>query len=56
VPVGQVESVYSSPRETTQRAVIQPFVDFSSLDVVGVVVPSGTDSDRGLIEGDGSLR
>ena len=39
VPVGRVESVYASPRETTQRAVIEPFVDFSALDVVGVVVP-----------------
>ncbi len=56
VPVGRVDSVYSSLRETTQRAVIEPFVDFSALDVVGVVVPSGTTSDRGIIEGDGSLR
>ncbi len=56
VPVGRVDSVYSSLRETTQRAVIEPFVDFSALDVVGVVVPSGTDSDRGVIEADGSLR
>ncbi len=53
VPVGRVESVYSSPRETTQRAVIEPFVDFSALDVVGVVVPSGTRSDRGVIDVDG---
>jgi rod shape-determining protein MreC len=53
VPVGVVESVYSSPRETTQRAVIEPYVDFSALDIVGVVVPSGTRSDRGVIEVDG---
>jgi len=53
VPVGRVESVYSSPRETTQRAVIEPYVDFSALDLVGVVVPSGTPSDRGVIEVDG---
>jgi rod shape-determining protein MreC len=56
VPVGKVTSVYSSVRESTQRAVIEPFVDFSSLDLVGVVVPSGTRSDRGVIEADGSLR
>jgi rod shape-determining protein MreC len=56
VPVGRVASVYSSPRETTQRAVIEPFVDFSALDMVGVVVASGTESDRGLIEVDGGLR
>lgn len=56
VPVGRVAAVYSSPRETTQRAVIEPFVDFSALDVVGVVVPSGTRSDRGVIEVDGAVR
>lgn len=53
VPVGRVDSVYSSLRETTQRAVIEPFVDFSALDVVGVVVPSGTESDRAVVEVDG---
>lgn len=56
VPVGEVTSVYSSVRETAQHAVIDPFVDFGSLDLVGVVVPSGTDSDRAVIETDGSLR
>ena len=39
VPVGRVDSVYSSLRETTQRAVIDPYVDFCALDLVGVVVP-----------------
>ena len=56
VPVGRVTTVYSSLRETSQRAVIEPFVDFGSLDLVGVVVPSGTASDRAVIEADGSLR
>jgi rod shape-determining protein MreC len=56
VPVGEVVSVYSSLRETTQRAVIDPYVDFSALDLVGVVVPSGTRSDRAVLEVDGSLR
>ncbi len=56
VPIGRVSSVYSSLRETSQRAVIQPFVDFGSLDLVGVVVPSGTSSDRAIVEADGSLR
>jgi rod shape-determining protein MreC len=56
IPIGRVTSVYSSLRETTQRAVIEPYVDFGALDVVGVVVPSGTDSDRSVIEADGSLR
>jgi rod shape-determining protein MreC len=36
--------------------VIEPFVDFGSLDLVGVVVPSGTTSDRALVESDGSVR
>lgn len=56
VPVGTVSQVYTSVRDTSQRAVIDPYVDFSSLDVVGVVVPSGTDSDRAVVEADGSLR
>lgn len=56
IPVGKVTSVYSSLRETSHRAEIEPFVDFGSLDLVGVVVPSGTPSDRSVIEADGSLR
>lgn len=56
VPVGRITEVYSSLREASQRAVVEPFVDFSSLDVVGVMVPSGTDSDRAIVEADGSLR
>jgi len=56
VPVGRVGAVYSSLRETTQRAEIEPFVDFGALDLVGVVVPSGTRSDRALVETDGSLQ
>jgi len=56
VPVGTVRSVYSSVRDSTQRAVIAPYVDFGALDLVGVVVPSGTDSDRAVVEPDGALR
>ncbi len=56
VPIGLVTKVFTSLRDQTQRAEIQPFVDFGALDVVGVVVPSGTTSDRALIEADGSLR
>lgn len=56
VPVGTVRSVYSSVRDTTQRAVIDPYVDFGALHLVGVVVPSGTDSDRAVVEPDGRLR
>ncbi len=56
IPVGRITSVYSSLRETSQRAVIAPYVDFGSLDLVGVIVPSGTASDRAVIEADGSLQ
>jgi rod shape-determining protein MreC len=56
VPIGRVTTVYSSLRETAQRAVVDPYVDFGALDVVGVVVPSGTASDRSIIEADGTLR
>lgn len=56
VPVGRVTDVYSSLIESSQRAVIEPFVNFSALDVVGVMVPTGTTSDRAVIEADGALR
>lgn len=56
VPVGRIESVFSNVRDGSQRAVIDPFVDFASLDLVGVVVPSGTESDRAVVEADGSIR
>jgi rod shape-determining protein MreC len=56
VPIGRVTAVYASLRESSQRAVISPYVDFGALDLVGVVVPSGTHSDRGVIEADGSLQ
>jgi rod shape-determining protein MreC len=51
IPIGKVESVYSTPRELAKHAVIDPFVDFTSLDVVGVVVPRKTDGDRPVING-----
>jgi rod shape-determining protein MreC len=56
VPIGRVRSVYSSVRETTQRAEIEPYVDFAALDLVGVVVPSGTESDRAVVQADGSWK
>lgn len=56
IPIGRVTSVFSSLRETSQRAVIEPYVDFGALDVVGVIVASGTVSDRAVIEADGTLR
>lgn len=55
IPVGRVTEVFSSLRDNSRRAVIEPFADFSSLDLVGVVVPSGTTGDRAVIEVDGSV-
>jgi rod shape-determining protein MreC len=51
IPIGKVESVYSTPRELAKHAVIDPFVDFTSLDVVGIVVPRKTKGDRLVING-----
>ncbi len=56
VPIGAITEVYSSLREASQRAVVKPFVDFSALDIVGVMLPSGSESDRALIEADGTLK
>ncbi|UMG93170.1 rod shape-determining protein MreC [Nocardioides sp. TF02-7] len=39
-------------RDGTYRAGVEPYVDFTALDLVGVVVPSG----EGVIEVDGSVR
>jgi rod shape-determining protein MreC len=38
VPVGTVVSVHSTPGSLTQMALVRPFVDFTALGVVGVVV------------------
>jgi rod shape-determining protein MreC len=54
IPIGSVESVSSSPRSQSTHAVIRPYVDVSSLDLVGVVVPEGTRSDRTVIRADGT--
>lgn len=51
IPIGEVGNVYSKPRQSSVRAVIKPYVDFTALDVVGVVVPPGTKSDRMVISG-----
>lgn len=56
IPIGTVTRVFSSPRELSRRAVLEPFVDFSSLDVVGVVVPGDTKGDRSLVRADGGTR
>lgn len=55
IPVGTVTKVFSNLANTSRRAVIAPYADFSSLDLVGVVVPSGTRGDRGVIEANGEV-
>ena len=50
IPIGVVKSVYSSPRQLSKQAVIVPFVDFTSLDLVGVVVDKNTRGDRAVIK------
>lgn len=49
VPIGTVTSVYSSPRQLSKQARIDPFVDFTALDLVGVVVGKDAESDRTVI-------
>jgi rod shape-determining protein MreC len=44
VPIGEVSKVYEDIRAGTYRAVLEPYVDFTSLGDVGVVVPSGDDN------------
>jgi rod shape-determining protein MreC len=38
VPIGRVISVPATPGALTQTALIAPYVDFTALDLVGVVV------------------
>jgi len=56
VPIGKVTSVYSSVRDSSKTAAVEPYVDFGALDLVGVVVPSGTKSDRAIIDADGRFK
>ena len=54
IPIGRVTSVFSSPRQLSKQAVIDPLVDFSALDLVGVVVKGRGKSDRAVINANGS--
>ncbi|HZJ04754.1 MAG TPA: rod shape-determining protein MreC [Nocardioidaceae bacterium] len=49
IPIGRVTSVFSSPRQLSKQAVIDPLVDFSALDLVGVVVKGNVKGDRAVI-------
>lgn len=44
VPIGEVSKVYEDVRAGTYRAVLEPYVDFTALRDVGVVVPTGKDT------------
>lgn len=50
VPIGRVTAVSTSPRQQSTQAVITPYVDFTSLDLVGVVVDPDTTGDRAVIK------
>jgi rod shape-determining protein MreC len=52
VPIGKVTDVRANPRNLAVHATVEPFADFSALDLVGVVVPSGSTGDR-VISADG---
>ena len=53
LPIGSVVSVRSSPSELTQTATIRPYVDFSSLDVVGIVTDGGSVGTDDTLAGSG---
>ncbi len=50
IPIGVVTTVQSTPRQLSSQAVIKPFVDFTSLDLVGVVVDPDTKGDRVVLD------
>jgi rod shape-determining protein MreC len=56
VPIGRVTNVFSSPRQLSRRAVIEPFANFSSLDLVGVVVRADTEGDRPVLNAEEGKR
>ncbi|MGH3350326.1 MAG: rod shape-determining protein MreC [Nocardioides sp.] len=56
LPIGEVTDTFASVRDSSRTVRIKPYVDFGSLDVVGVVVPSGTQSDRAVLTPQGELR
>jgi len=53
IPIGRVAQVRANPRTLSKHAAVTPFVDFSALDLVGVVVPRGTTGDRPVIASGG---
>jgi rod shape-determining protein MreC len=56
IPIGRVTAVHNTPRQQSTQAVIDPYADFTTLDLVGVVVHKHVKSDRAVIRADGSVR
>lgn len=56
IPIGTVSSVTVNSRDLTKTAQVHSLVDFGALDLVGVVVPKNTRSDRALVRAGGSVR
>ncbi len=54
VPVGRVETVQTSPREQSTVSTVRPFVDFTALDLVSVVVGRGSGRTAARAAGAGS--
>ena len=54
--IGRVREVFTSVRDTSRRAVLEPAVDFSSLDLVGVAVPTGTTGARAVMTPEGEWK
>ena len=50
VPIGSVTEVSTSPRRVSKTATVRPFVDFSALDLVGVVVGTADGKVRESVE------
>ncbi len=52
VPIGSITRVTTSRANLSRQAEVEPYVNFTSLDLVGVVVDPGTVSDRTLVRAD----
>lgn len=56
ITIGRITQVFTSVRDASRRAVLEPAVDFSSLDLVGVVVPEQTRGSRAVMSPDGTWK
>lgn len=49
IPIGVVTRVQQTPGQLTRSAQVRPFVDFTSLDIVGIIVKAPTRVPRGAL-------